>query len=249
MATATANTPEWEALWAFPIALGALLVLATVYFRQRREKLNAPLEHLESAWSFSESWATNVTLAAGLLTATFGSTEVVTALVGEHGKDSGALAIVGAAVAASFVAAGSLIVLASKTKNDEHISLGGLLAGSAVTLAGGVGEIWVLFRAGEQLDLNGLQDLAGVAAGVAVLLLGWYALRSIPAVIENGKRAPAAAPSDVLTAGAMMVDALRAVPGAQSDQLQTAVETAAARHPELVADKFESPHMRRTALP
>jgi hypothetical protein len=76
----------------------------------------------------------------------------VTALVGENGKSSAALATVGTAVAASFIAAGSLIVLASKTKK-EHISVGGLLAAYAVTLAGSFGEVWVLFRAGERLEL------------------------------------------------------------------------------------------------
>jgi hypothetical protein len=248
MATTVTPSPEWKALWAFPAALAVLLALAAWYFRHRREKLNEPLTYLESTWSFSESWASNVTLAAGLLTAVFGSTEVVTALVGENGNASSALATVGAAVAASFIAAGSLIILASKTKEGESISLGGLLAASAVTLAGGAGEIWVLFRAGERLDLNGLQDLAGVAAGVAILLLAWYAVRSIPAVIANGKRAPAPAPSDVLTAATMVVDALKAVPGAQHDQLQAAVETAAARRPELTADQFESPQTRRAAL-
>jgi uncharacterized membrane protein len=248
MATAITNSPEWSALWAFPIALAATVLIALVYFRQRREKPNAPLTYLESTWSFGESWATNVTLAAGLLTATFGSTEVVTSLVGKNGEGSAALGTVGAAVAASFVAAGSLIVLASKTKDGEHISLGGLLAASTVTLAGAAGEIWVLYRAGERLDLNGMQDLAGVVGGVAILLLVWYAARSVPAVIDNGKTAPAAAPSDVLTAGAMIVDALKAVPGTQSAELDAAVATATARHPELGAQEFESRQARRTAL-
>jgi uncharacterized membrane protein len=242
-----AGSTEWSALVAFPIAAVVLVIVAAVYLLYRKERPNAPLEYLESTWSFTESWATNVTLAAGLISGIFGSSEVVTALAGENGKSSAALATVGAAVAASFIAAGTLIVLASKTK-EEHLSVGGLLAASAVTLAGGFGEVWVLFRAGERLDLAGWQDAAGGIAAAAALLLTWYAVRSIPAVITNGKKEPTPEPSDALTAAKMIVEAIKAVPGVQTEHIDAAITAASALHPELQARKFDSPHTRRTAL-
>lgn len=153
MMAGSGGTTEWSALVAFPIALVVLALVALAYF-VRLSSRDKPLEYLESAWSFKESWASNVTVATGLLAGIFGSSEVVTALVGENGKSSVALATVGAAAAAAFVAAGPLIVLSSKT-NDDFLTVGGLLAASVATLAGGFGEIWVLFRAGERLDLGG----------------------------------------------------------------------------------------------
>ncbi len=238
---------EWSALVAFPIALGVLAIAALIGLRATREKPETPLPHLESSWSFSESWTTNVTLAASILSGIFGSSEVVTSLVGENGKGSAALATVGAAVAASFIAGGSLIVLASKTK-DEHLSLGGLLAAAAVTLAGGFGEIWVLFRAGDRLDLGGWQDASAVLAAAAALLLAWYAIRSIIALICNGKEPAKPPPAQTRIAATMLVDAAKQAPGVDGQQVDAALKAAEQRHPELAAASYESPHRRRTAL-
>lgn|GEM_PF-4510500 len=234
---------------AFPVALVTLLAVALVYF-VRNPKRNKPLQYVESAWSFKESWASNVTVAAGLVAGFFGTSEVVPALVGENGKSSLALATVGAAVAAALVAAGPLILLSSKTRETDFLTVGGLLAASTVTLAGGFGEIWVVFRAGERLDLGGWQDAAGVMAGVAALLLAWYAVRSIPAVIRVGQEEPPMPPpSDTLTAAKMIVEAITAVPGVDTAHVDTALEAASALHPELKdGARFDSPHKRRTAL-
>jgi hypothetical protein len=242
------RTTEWSALAAFPVALTVLLVVVLVYFLQQ-PKRNKPLQYLESAWSFKESWASNVTVAVGLVAGIFGSSEVVTTLVGENGKSSVALATVAAAVAAAFVAAGPLILLSSKTK-DDFLTVGGLLAASAVTLAGGFGEIWVLFRAGERLDLGGWQDAAVVMAGLATLLLAWYAIRSIPAVIRTGQEEPPTPPpSDTLMAAKMIVEAIKAAQGVDTAHVDTALEAASALHPELKEGaRFDSPHKRRTAL-
>ncbi len=233
---------------AFPIALVVLLGAALIYFFLQPNR-GDPLRYLESTWSFKESWASNVTVAAGLIAGIFGSSDVVTNLVGDNGKSSVALATVGAAVAAALVAAGPLIVASSKTK-DDYLSVGGLLAASAVTLAGGFGEIWVLFRAGERLNLGGWQDAAAVMAVLAGLLLAWYALRSTPAVIRSGqKEPPMPPPSDTLTAAKMIVEALRGAPGVDTVQIDSAFKVANELHPELQEGvSFDSPHKRRTAL-
>lgn len=242
------GTTEWSALAAFPVALAVLLVVALVYFLQQPNK--GPLKYLESAWSFKESWASNVTLAVGLVAGIFGSSEVVPSLVGEHGKSSVALATVGVAAAAALVAAGPLILLSSKTTKDDFLTVGGLLAASAVTLAGGFGEIWVLFRAGERLDLGGWQDAIGVMAAIAALLLAWYAIRSIPAIIRTGQgEPPTPPPSDTLTAATMIVEAIKATPGVDTAHVDTALEAVRVLHPELKEGAtFDSPHKRRTAL-
>jgi hypothetical protein len=241
---------EWSALVAFPIALVVLLALALAYFfSQPRESRNEPLQYLESTWSFKESWASNVTVAAGLLAGLFGSSEVVTAL-GEHAKSSFALATVGAAVAAALVAAGPLILLSSKT-GEDFLTVKGLLAACAVTLAAGFGEIWVLFRAGERLAVGGhWQDWAGAMAALTALLLAWYAVRSIPPVIRTGQtEPPTPPPSDTLTAAKMIVEAIKAAPGVDTARVDTALKAAVALHPELKPGaKLDSPHKRRTAL-
>jgi hypothetical protein len=66
-----------------------------------------------------------------------------------------ALATVGAAFAVAFISAGPIIVLATKSKVGDHFTVGGVLAASAVTLAGAFGELYVVYESGAQLDLNG----------------------------------------------------------------------------------------------
>jgi uncharacterized membrane protein len=209
---AASPKPEWSALGAFPIALLALLIAAGIYFWKGCRKKNAEMKYLEATWSFKDSWVTNVTVAGGLLAGIFGSNDVVTALLGKDAKSSIALATVGAAVAAAIIAAGPLILLSSKSK-ENFVTVGGFLIAAAVTLAGATGELWVVYRSGRKLDLGhywgfGIAGLA--AAGFALVAL--YAVRAIPATIKHGTKAPhpPPPPSDTLVAAHLIVRALRA---------------------------------------
>src|SRR5256885_2506755 len=69
--------PAWGNLWAFPIALGAILFAVAVFFvdwslskpaapRVKADempvKLSQPLKYLGATWSFDDSWVSNVTV-------------------------------------------------------------------------------------------------------------------------------------------------------------------------------------------
>jgi hypothetical protein len=207
-----ADKPNWDALWAFVIALAALVVAAGLawLFGTRGE-----LKFLEATWSLKDSWASNVTIAAGLLTGIFGSSEVVKALLGDDVDRSIALATVGAAVAAAFIGAGPLLLLATKTR-EGSVRIGGLLFASALTLTGAYGELWTVYASGHQLDLGGWEDWLFLPAIAAGLLLMAYTITSLRETIHRGQTRPKTKPSETIRAAQMIVRALAA--GASVDQ-------------------------------
>jgi hypothetical protein len=176
------------------------------------------LTYLEATWSFKDSWVSNVTIGAGLLTGIFGSSDVVKELLGEDAERSVALATVGAAVAAAFIAAGPLVLHALKTGDGDHFTVFGLLAASAVTLAGAVGELWIMFRTGEKLEVDGLEDKIWVPLGLAAALLILYAFRTLRATLERGITEPDDPPdSDTIKAAKMIVRALLQREGVEAE--------------------------------
>ena len=137
------------------LALGAALIL----WKKVKRSIDTPLEYLGGTWSFKDSWVSNVTVAAGLLTGLFGSTEVVNAILGDETDSAVALATVGAAIAVALIASAPLILEATKVKvaakveaeavpkgkvgpGKDYFSLGGLVAATVVALAAAFGELW-----------------------------------------------------------------------------------------------------------
>jgi hypothetical protein len=162
------DDPDWDGLWAFPVAFGVLAFLGVVAFGLWR-MFAAPaanqvpaLKKLEATWSFKESWVSNVTVLGALLTGIFGSTDVVTAFLGDDGESVIALAAVGVAIAAAFVAAGPIVILTTRA-GDGTYTVVGLLAASVVTLTGAVGELWVVAETVSSLVLCGVDVARGRA--------------------------------------------------------------------------------------
>lgn len=209
-APAPAAAPDWDMLLAFPIALGGLLLGALLLYCAWGWKSHSPgerLTQLGATWSFSESWATNVTAVGGILTGVIGSTDVMTAIFGADAGDVAALAVVGAAVAVAFAIAGPVVLLATKTDNGRFITVAGLLLASAVTLAGAFGELWVVLQTGRDADLGtwGERFLA-IAAAAAALLLLVYAIRTILAVLRLGTERPPAPPQSAQIASRLLTE-------------------------------------------
>jgi uncharacterized membrane protein len=211
------ETPDWIQLLAFPISLAVLTILAAVlYLRwdskdQANHRPNEKLKYLEATWSFKDSWVSNIIVAGGLLTGIFGSSEVVKALLGEEADQSIALATVGAAIAVAFTGAGPLVLLTNKARNVGFVTVNGLLASSVVTLTGAFGQLWVGWRAGHQLDLDGIESWLWIPSLAAALLLLWYAVNTILALLEEGTTRPhKPPPSDAIAAATMIVKALEA---------------------------------------
>jgi hypothetical protein len=196
--------PNWEPLLAFPLALVAMLFVVAGTFRAWKgndadRNWRMELKHLDPAWSFKDSWASNVTAAAAVVTAVFASTDVMTAVLGEDAKESMGLAVVGGAIALAFAGAGPLVIAASRRESTGHITALGLLAAAAVTLAGAYGQVWVLLEFARELDIDGADVWAYVAAIAAAVLLFWYAVRGLRGVLTSGITPPPEPPAAVLT--------------------------------------------------
>jgi hypothetical protein len=206
------SKPDWDQLSVFPILLAILVVFAAACLAVCRLFKNGPrlrteLKYLDSTWSFQDSWVSNVTVIGGLLTGIFGSVDVVTALLGEDADRSVALATVGAAVAAAFVAASPIILLT--TMKNDFVTVGGLFLAAVFTLTGAAGELWVVSRAGAALDLGGWQDRIVYLAVFGFALLGAYAIRSVVTTIAHGATTPQTPPSDTLVAAQWIADAIK----------------------------------------
>jgi uncharacterized membrane protein len=217
--------PEWSALRAFLYVLIGLTVIAImVVAGKARKRLGDPLKYLGDSWTFKDSWVSNVTVAGGLLTGIFGSSEIVKALLGEDAEGAVALATVGGAIAVAMIAAGPLILEVTKVRDagsrEAYFSLGGLVAASVVTLAAAFGELWVVYRSGSHLDLDGFEDLLVIFAVLGGLLLAAYAVMTIPRTIRLGTTKPAETESEMMKAAKMIADHLN-----ESDRVDVAPAT------------------------
>jgi hypothetical protein len=241
--------PPWAALWAFPIFLIAFAVAAPGLFfawnawrKEKDYKPFTPLQYLDPSWSFKDSWVSNVTIAAGLLTGIFGSSETLKAIIGDEAENSIAAAIVGAAIAAAFVGAGPIVLQStmrrpepekndgspqptdapavelppqpkaapavrspSQPKGAPAVTVAGLLLASGTTLAGGFGELWVVFQVARRLDMGGFEDRVWLPVAAAMGLLAVYAWRSTSHALQDGVTQPPAAPPSDEIAGATII--------------------------------------------
>jgi hypothetical protein len=219
-----ANEPDWRALWAFPIALALLVVVAVVLIIVWD---GGQLKYLEATWSFKDSWASNVTVAAGLFTGIFGSSDVVKALLGGDADQSIALATVGAAAALAFIGAGPILLLA--TKQNGAITTAGLVFASAITLTGAYGELWTVYASGRKLDLGGWEDRLAYLTAAAAVLLAWYAFRALAETVHHGKTEPKRVTSDAIVAARMIVTALKGEPDSDEKQEESPLPEAEQR--------------------
>jgi hypothetical protein len=205
-----AGKPEWGALKAFFVMLLAAAVLAIASLKRAGQGLSTELQYLDSAWSFNDSWVSNVTVIGGLLAGIFGSSDVVTALLGSDAKSSVALATVGVAVAAALVAAAPIILVITKGPNGFY-TVYGLALAAVLTVSAAGGEVWVVYRSGAKLDLGGWQDYIVYFAIAALVLLGLYGFISLVSTVKDGTTQPPATVSDTLTGAAWIVGALTAL--------------------------------------
>lgn len=182
---------DWEHLLVFPIVFALMLAFVSWLYRQwspsdqTKHRLDQTLAELEADWSFKESWVSNVTVLAGLLTGLFGSAEVVEALLGEDAEDTVALATVGVAIALALAAAAPLVVLGSKARVGAP-TIRAILAASAVTLTAGFAQVYIGWRVGAGLDLGGVEDYLVFALLAVWALLLWYAGHSLLALLDSG---------------------------------------------------------------
>jgi hypothetical protein len=209
--------PDWGELLAFPVALlAALIVLSGRFLKPGKpndDVENAPpnisnalqtrryfaserLEYLPATYTFKDSWVSNITVIAGLLTGIFGSAEVVKAFLGDDAERAIALATVGSAVGVILVGAGVVILTAARSQRmkegrlSESFTAGGLVGATAVTVGGAFGQLWIGWKTGAEFDLGGWEDALVAAFALAALLLLWYTFSTLRASLRARTTAP-----------------------------------------------------------
>jgi uncharacterized membrane protein len=215
---------DWTPLISFPLGIVVGLVLTTiVYFRwkdwhrKRRTKLsagatgtglNTPLNGLEASWSFKDSVASNLTAASGLVALVLGSSDFLKAALGPKPEAVVAVATVAGAIAVALVGTAGVLTLTIRKTTDTEISIGGLLAGTAVALGAAGGQVaaiaWLL--SGVDLGRIGWWVALGAASLAGVLLVA-YGYFSTLGLLRQGTKAspdkdPLASPAPVEIAAA-----------------------------------------------
>jgi hypothetical protein len=247
--------PDWEFLELFWwLAGGGWLIgllLASIRGSLPRGdaptyNLFTPLDGLGPTWDFKDSWVSNVTVVAGLLTGIVGSSTVLGAVLGDDAENSMALATVGAAIAAGLVAFGPIFLILAKRKRAPTVL--GVVTAAALVLAGAAGQIWVTAEAGSELDLDGAEDMLYPFAAILSAALVVYALRSLDDLIADGVAETPPAESDAMKAARWVAAAIRGEDpppdlGEATDKILEAYEEAEKKNKN--EDAEEAPVRRR----
>jgi hypothetical protein len=217
---AKATPFAWNPFIAFLVALGvALAWVSTIYEWWRRHGgkgrpngLFAALAGLDKSWSFSDSWVSNLTAAAGLVTVGLGSSDALETLLGDAGKTTLGAATVAGAVALALTGAAGVVVLSFKRAAADGVAVGGLLGGAWLAFAAALGQIWTVSLLLSKVDLGTVGYWVVIGGAVAAtLLLGWYAWASLRDFLTAGTKpppvpgvkAPATTPSPLSTRSAL----------------------------------------------
>jgi hypothetical protein len=195
-----ADTFDWSPMYAFPWATGAaLLLVGAIYVvgrivaKESWPRLFKPLTGLDSSWSFSDSWATNVTAGAGLLTATLGSSDLLSSILGDDGKAAVAGATVAGVIGAALVAAAGVVVLAFRTFKTSEFLAFGVLVGTILGLGAAAGQVWAVYLLLKDVDLGAAGTFVTIGAFVASGLLVTYTFTSLIGLMVQSAASPAAA--------------------------------------------------------
>ncbi len=184
--------------------IGSFIVVLAAWYRS--DAVRGELLGLDPSWSFSESWASNVTVASAALLAVLGSSDVVASVLGDEADVLGVV-VVASAVAAGLVAIAPLIVKASVSTNG-HVTAAGLFVAAIVTLTAASFE-------GLVLALNANEIMEGDAwlwVGMVVLaLLAVYGYRSLKTTFALTEAAPESE-SDTLKGARLIAAAIAGGP-------------------------------------
>jgi hypothetical protein len=268
--------PNWGPLRAFVLTV-PLSVVALYLLVHAGWKTSPPtrLEYLGSSWSFKDSWLSNITILGAVLTGIFGSANVVKAFLGDEPDRHIAVATVGSVIAVIFIGAGP-IILNTLTRESEKqqaarvFTAGGLLVATGVAAGGALGQLWVGFRAGLDLEPDGWEwkvgagDISwdvvvGVGAVVAVVLLVAYTLVTLRATIKTGLTEPPPPPpppafQDAIARWALsnantrLAETVKQKPDDLRAGIEDARQTLTAVQSEMAAQRYEIPR-RRAAMP
>ncbi|HET6874927.1 MAG TPA: hypothetical protein VFH70_09125, partial [Acidimicrobiales bacterium] len=142
---------HWWYLWlmAATVVGGSLLVLGATLYARRIHKtampkhwLRAPLEGLDTGWSFKDSWAANLTFLGTFATGIFAASDVLKAVLGSSPDQALAVMTVAGVIAAGMVGAGALLT-STFTNQGSPVTVA-VLGAAAITLGGASGQLLVI---------------------------------------------------------------------------------------------------------
>lgn len=193
-----ASGVDWSPFKAFLWALAAGVVLMAIvvglYARGDGPSPGplAPLTGLDQSWTLSDSWASSLTTATGLIVALFGTSDSLTAVLGDGADATVGAATVAGAAAVALTGAAAIVSLALKKRGDDSVTVAGLLLGCAVAFGAAAGQILTLLLILDKVDLGVGNAILWVAASISVLLLVVYAYTSVSSLLVTGLAKPAA---------------------------------------------------------
>jgi hypothetical protein len=250
---AAGAAPDWRLFIAFPVAgFIALVALFTVGCYRYRDDYKGkiiggrsykfiswwrtyPL-NLSTSWSLKDSWGSNVTVIGAAFAGVFGSSDVLTAVLGNDTDPVFALSIVSSAVAVGIVGAAPLVLTALRV--HDSVTPLALLAGASLTVAAAGGELAVITLGASDLSLGGVQDgmLPALAVGTLILLV--YSCRtmseSLRPKLSSQKKEPTKQPD---AANADKYDQIKALADAfPNDYL-----------PDIIGEAYEEPILSTSA--
>lgn len=253
--------PDWDQLlgfvYAFCVGAPAIGALFLVLLNTRPIKNElAPtkpryrLQYLEAAYSFKDSWVSNVTVIAGLLTAVFGSADVVKAFLGEDADSSIALATVGSAIALILIGAGPIMLNATKVqwvdeptqKLASAFHVWGLYLATTATFVGAAGQLWVGWKSGRALDLGGAESWIWAGFLLSVGILIWATVTNVRQTLRAGLRPPPPSPPSDL---AQLIELIRGelfkADGVPNETVPDLLESIVAQYPGYGVGRGDEP--------
>jgi hypothetical protein len=191
---AAGATPDWWLFTAFPvagfIALVALFIVGCHRYRDGYKGKTSggqaftfiswwrthPL-NLSTNWSLTDSWGSNVTVIGAAFAGVFGTSDVLTAILGTDTDPVLALSIVSGAVAVGIAGAAPLVLTVLRVHSG--VTPLALLVGASLTVAAAGGELAVITLGASDLSLGGVQDGMLPALVVGALILLVYSCRTM----------------------------------------------------------------------
>lgn len=220
------------------------------------------LVSLDSDWSFSDSWGSNIALAGAAFTALLGTGDVLKEILGKGSEQQVTLAVMSAAISAALIGAAPIGLRIFKKPNDAGNSdrasntAAGVVMASGLVLAATIGQIVVMTVVLHDSEvINPI--VLGVAMSAAMVAMGAYTVQTVPLTLTEGNQPPDDAPDPVAAAIdrvalALLKTAPRAPTEGETPQDQdidagypTTTAALAALLPTSTGDDYEPSRQRR----
>ena len=206
-------TTSWSDLGWITAGIGIAFVIvgAAVWLARRRHRqaqpirwLFAPLQGLDSGWSFGSSWAANLTAIGTLVSGLFASSDVLKSILGTSPDQALAVMTVAGIVALGLAGAGTLITT-TFTSESSPVTLA-VVAAAIATLGGAIGQILVIGFEMEPFAITNWVWALVSASGLLLCLYGFFTIYRM--ITENDVDPVPAEPSDTLIGASAITLAL-----------------------------------------